>query len=132
MTVIEVEGYQQLVAAFAVMAKETKPAVRKGLKPSAVLVAQEGKAQAEQRGLVLSGALESGIKPSIRGTTAYVRDATMRTERANAPFSYPRLHEYAHGGERAFLRPALANKADEVTVVLGMAIQELLNTFSNV
>lgn len=119
---VYVDGLDGLVRAFKRTEGALPSAVDHGLHAAGVVVADEGKQQAEAQGLHETGLLIENIYSVSRGPVAVVRDTTMRTVRANAPYSYPRRWEY---GGRPFLRPALAAKTEEVEGILDRMLAEL-------
>jgi hypothetical protein len=117
MAQVLISGLSELVRGFSKLGSELRPSVREQLREIADEVATEAKSVASGQGLVRSGRLVGQIKPSVRGTSAYVR-ATAR----NRGFPYPAIYEGTYklkrpsGGRtvRKFLEPALDAKQGEI------------------
>lgn len=83
-------------------------------------VADEAKRIAEARGLVLTGRLVRSIRPSVRGTTAVIRDTAQQRG-----FNYPVRYEFGDR-KRPFLVPAVQRKEGEVVRDLEDAVNDVL------
>ena len=70
------------------------------------------------------GGLAKGISSSVRGIRGYLVDKTTR-----GGYPYPRLYEFGHGGQRAFLTPTLNRNRDEIVMRLGEALDQALRVF---
>ena len=117
---VRVEGLDRLVRDFGRMSKQLRKDLQAELKDIAGHVADEAQSVAEREGLRDSGKLIRSIKPSVRGSTAYVRATA-----TNRGFNYPRRHEFENGGVRAFLHPALQQSTSKVEREIGRMVDRL-------
>ncbi len=116
------EGLQEFRAALRRIDPELVKGVREGLKDGAQIVATETRRRAPQR----SGRLVGSIRAFTAGTTAGVRVNARRASRKYpSGYPYPRRIEFEGGGARAFVRPALEAKRDEVVRRLGYVIDDI-------
>lgn len=102
---------------------ELNKGVREALKRAVEPVASEARAKAPKR----SGRLASSIKPFTKGNVAGVA-VTARDRRTG--YRYPRRIEFADGGRRAFLAPAVERKAPEVERALEGLLDDIARTWS--
>lgn len=89
--------------------EDVEKEVKRELRDIAKDVAGAARDFAQAKGLRDTGALIAGIKPQVRGTAAFVRSSATR-----GGFPYPAVHEFAGGGVRAFLAPAVEESEAKV------------------
>ncbi len=118
---IYVKGLDQLLRDLGRMAPELRKELRGALREAAGAVSSKAKQIAESEGLRASGALIRLIKPSVRGSRAYVVESATRTEGLHAPFRYPAVFEFGQGGARSFLRKAAEEELDHTVARVGAA-----------
>jgi hypothetical protein len=108
------------------MDKTARKEFRAKLRDVAKIVVREAQSQAESRGLHKSGELVRKIKPSITARSIAIRAAASKKSRKYpGGFNYPRRYEFEKGGARAFLRPALEAKQEEVVKKFDEIFDEL-------
>lgn len=123
---VRVNGLHELVRAF----ERTEGALPHDLSAALEESGRVVKAQVAQNAQEVfesSSDLVGSIDNVVKGPRAYVRVTALRRERANAPFSYPRMWEYGppkHGG-RPFARRALAEKANDVYAIVDGMLAKL-------
>ena len=111
---IQVEGLSDLMRSLGSLESDLPREIRLELREIVGSVATEARRIAESLGLKSpdpgrqNTTLIDGIKPSVRGSVGYVREVAVRTIGLGAPYSYPRLYEYAR--DRSFMRTALEHK----------------------
>jgi hypothetical protein len=123
---VKVRGLNQLVRDFGKLSKELQGEVRAELKSVAGRVANQAKAIAAAKGVRKSGKLIAGYSPTVRGSTAIVRNRRVRKG-----FPYPTVVEFrrrgaSEYGPRASLYPALESKEQEITDAMGHMIDNLI------
>lgn len=121
-TAIRIDG----LADFRRDLKRIDPALVKGvrvaLKEGAEIVAVE----ARHRSPVLSGLTKGSVRSFASGNRAGVRvNARRASPRYPGGYPYPRRLEFARGGARAFVGPALEAKRDEVIARLNDVIDDI-------
>ena len=117
---------------------EGLPAFRETLKGAADIVAQEAKRRAPrgtapiQRGRSPRKRLVDMITPQVRGDTAVVRaGGLVKSRRWPQGYRFARRIEYADGGRRAFLAPALEAKSDEVARHMERVLDSIERAWGN-
>ena len=115
-----VEGLNPLVRGLRRAGDELGKDLQKELRLLAKHVATQAQKVAEAKGLHDSGQLVAKIKPSVRGGTAWVRDAAQRRG-----YNYPGRYEYGDR-HRPFLEPALASEQDVIFRGLEAMLDRLL------
>ncbi len=115
-TTAVVEGFRPLMQAI----RRLEPTLRKGmqakLRSVGQIVADEAKATARRKGLYDTGKLVRSIRPKVATqSVAIVAGAMRRSRKYPQGYNYPKRYEYGEGGARAFMRPALEAKQEEVT-----------------
>lgn len=121
---VSVHGLDELVRSLGRAQVRIRPALRSELRTLATSVAEEAKSRARSQGLVRSGALVKDIRPSVRGTSALIRESAVRRQGKNAPFGYPALYEF---GGRPFMYPAADGKRGEIERGLENAVERVLD-----
>lgn len=123
---VHVEGLAQFRAALRRIDPQLAKGVREGLKDGAQIVANE----ARQRAPVRTGSLVASVRAFASGNRAGVRVNARRPSRKYpAGYPYPRRIEFEGGGARAFVRPALAARADDVRRRIGYVIDDIGETW---
>lgn len=116
-TTIEIRGLKETKLALRESGKVMRREIRQQFKILGEVVAVEARKIARNRGLEDKGKLISSIRPQAREFSVVVKAGAKRKSRKYAQgYNYPRRYEYEKGGWRAFMRPALKNKQDEVFV----------------
>lgn len=116
------EGLDGLVRAFGRLDKGLRRELQKELKEIGRIVAEEAKGIAEFKRLrgeddpgdPHPGQLIARIQPSVRGASVYIRDTAASSSGRYPKYNYPARLEYEQGGRRAFLRPALDGRRNEI------------------
>lgn len=94
---VVVEGLDELVRAAGRIDKGMSRELRKELRVS---VGGSFARDAKEKVPVLTGRAKRGIRPSVRGTTVYIKNTA-----TNRGFNYPAVLEFANGGANASLGP---------------------------
>lgn len=117
---VQITGLRELQRDLKRADAELPKALRAGFKAVGTTVAEEAKRIAQSQGLVLTGRLVRSIRPSVRGTTAVIRDTA--TQRG---FNYPVRYELGDR-KRPFLVPAVQRKEGEIVRDLEEVINKVL------
>jgi hypothetical protein len=122
---VKVRGLDRLVRDFGKMNRELQRELRDEIKDVADIVSRHAKRIAEMKGVRKSGKLISGYSPTVRGSTAIVRNRRVRRG-----FPYPTVVEFRRRrgrefGPQASLYPAIDEKQDEVIEALGDMVDNL-------
>ena len=118
---VRVEGLDELVRAFGRLDRGLRRELQKHLRVIGKIVADDAKAVASEKGLrggagdPHEGLLIRSIRPRVRGGSAFVADTAVTTSpKYPAGYPYPKRIEFAGGGARAFLAPALDRSRERV------------------
>ena len=123
-TAIRVEGLNELRRDFAKAGKETRRAFTAAMKSIAAGVADTARSIASREGLFESGELINKIKPSVKGTIAYIR-----TDAVRDGYRYPGRYEFGDL-DRPFLQPALERDQEKIVNELDDALKRLTSRFN--
>lgn len=130
MTAVRVEGLRELDRAFGRASKELRRELRGELRQVGRIVADEARQVAARKGLRKTGRLIKSIRPSVKGAGVFVRaGAVTRSAKYPSGFNYPRRLEFEGGGRRAFLRPALASKQQQVVEQMERVLDRVADGF---
>lgn len=100
---VTVEGLDGLLRAAGRIDRKASAQLRRELRVTVGgAFVKDAKVKVDEVGLVKTGRLKRGIRPSVQGSIVLIRDTAV-----NKGYSYPALHEFAHGGARAFLGPTV-------------------------
>ena len=107
---IRVDGLADVRRALARLGPEYRGGLTAELKDIARIASTRAQAIAEAEGLRDTGNLIRKIKPSVRGTTAMIRESAVKVSRKYPTgYPYPGVYEYAGrgvAGPRPFMHPA--------------------------
>ena len=117
---VRVEGLADLRRDFGRLSKALQDDFRDEIKAVADIVAVESRAIAKRKGLHDTGRLIRSIKPGTSGAVGVVR-----ANAARKGYRYGAVYEFGRGGKRAFLRPALESKRDEVVEAFGDLLDDM-------
>lgn len=117
---VQVTGLKELQRNLKRADSELPKQLRAGFKEVGKTVADEAKRIAEGKGLVLTGRLVRSIRPSVRGTTAVIRDTAKQRG-----FNYPARYEFGDR-KRPFLVPAVKAKEGQIVRDLEEVINRVL------
>lgn len=130
---INVKGLSALRKVLAEAPAELAAVMQVGLAESAEIVNTAAHGFIRSKGIEggprSTGRLElltKATKPTKTGRV-FVRSSARRLTGKNAPYSYPSVIEFARGGQRGFLYPALEVSSGAVESRLERAITELGN-----
>lgn len=129
-TAVRIEGLSSFRRALRKADRELDTKVRLGFVAIAKRVADEARSVARSKGLVKSGDMIRGIKPSVR-----TRDIGVRSTATHRGFNYPRRLEFENkGGSRfgplATLNPAAERHEPELEAQAIAVIEGTLGTLS--
>jgi len=119
---VHVENLDVLVKAFGRVDKNLKRQLQARLRGIGKIVADEAKGIAEFHRLRGEedydrhrGSLITQIRPSVRGSSVFIRDSA-RTKSAAYPagYNYPARFEFESKGAKAFMRPALQGRRGDI------------------
>ncbi len=95
------------------------------------LVAVEAQSLARSHGLEKSGRLIRMTRPSATQTSVRVRSsAKKKSKKYPSGYNYPKRFEFEAGGRKAFLRPALNNKKEEVLARFKEVLETVAQEFA--
>ena len=122
---VKVAGLGKLTRDFGKLNRELQKELRDEMKDVADIVSRHAKRLAEMKGVRKSGKLIAGYSPTVRGSTAIVRNRRVRKG-----FPYPTVVEFRKRrgrdfGPRASLYPAIDEKQDEVIEAMGDMLDAL-------
>lgn len=123
---IAVEGLRGLMRVLKQMDATTRRQVRAKLRSAGKIVADEAKSLASSKMTPRSGELVRKIRVSVtQRSVAVVAGALKRSPKYPGGYNYPKRHEFAKGGARAFMLPALEEKQEEVVQRFEEILDEL-------
>lgn len=125
---VRIEGLRQLDRAAGRASIELRTGLRDKLREFAEVVAEDARDIAESKGLRESGDLIAGLQPYALMGRAGVRDTAR-----HRGYPYPARLEYeggtGKGGARAFLNPAVEEKAPELEKRAQTLLDEIADAF---
>lgn len=129
---IAVEGLRDLMRTLKQMDTTTRRQVRAKLRSVGTIVADGARSIAGSKMTPRSGELVRKIRVSVtQRSVAVVARALKRSPKYPGGYNYPKRHEFANGGARAFMLPALEEKQEEVVQRFEDILDELEREWAN-